>query len=83
MKPTKTEYKHIAFTEHTLKRGKKDVNVWICGNPKAGVTLGWTEYYAEWKQHVFSAINDTMIFSASCLTDIAHFLKQLNDGKTE
>jgi hypothetical protein len=78
MKPTKTEYKHIEFHEHSLVRDEKDVTVWICINPKHGVTLGWVEYYEDWKQNVFSAMDDTMIFSASCLEDIADFIKQLD-----
>lgn len=82
MKPTKTKYKHIEFREHVLKRDGKDVTVWLCSNPKAGVTLGWVESYPSWKQHVFSALNNTMIFSASCLEDIVHFIKQL-DTKPE
>jgi hypothetical protein len=81
----KTEYKYIEFNEQKLKRKRdgKDVTVWFCQNRKIGTHLGWVEYYDEWKQYVFTATDNTMIFSASCLTDIAHFLKQLNDEKTK
>lgn len=68
----KTNYKDIYFEE--------TANSWRCYNNTIKTLLGWTEYYKLWKQFIFNAA-DYVIFSADCLADISHFLKQLNDRK--
>jgi hypothetical protein len=68
-----TKYKHIDFAQ--AKSNGQDV--WVCNNTKHDEVLGLIEYYEPWKQYVFSATDNTMIFSVSCLQDIIHFIGQL------
>mgnify|MGYP001567459224 CR=1 FL=1 len=71
----KTKYKYIHFTED------KDNAAWLCMNTKHSDLLGWVDYNSGWKQHVFTAAGNDIIFSASCLDDISHFMKQLDAKK--
>jgi hypothetical protein len=57
--------------------------VWACRNKKGGDTLGLVEFYRGWHLHVFIAASRAVIFSASCLRDIAHFLDQCDAGLPE
>ena len=68
----KTKYKHIEF-------GKVEAN-YECYSSDSDY-LGYTTYYRSWRQFIFEPAGDYVIFSASCLRDIAHFLDQLNKTK--
>ncbi len=69
----KTEYKYTRF-----KINKESSKRWMCLNKQSNTTIGWCEYYNAWYQWVFEGYK-YCIFSASCLDDIAHFLRQLNE----
>jgi hypothetical protein len=74
----KTKYKFIYFEKANWKT--EGFKVWRCLNSKSSNTLGYVEYYLLWKQYIFEAYADSIVFSASCLDDISHFLKQLNEA---
>ena len=65
----KTSYKFIHFEKGGL--------AWVCKNIKHNDVLGRVAYYEQWCQYVFEA-SPGCVFSADCLTDIAHFITQLN-----
>ena len=66
----KTKYKFIHF-----EKLSDDPEVWVCNNNRSIGSLGRIEYYAPWRQWVFSAV-DTAVFNDQCLKDIAHFIGQ-------
>ena len=66
----KMDYHFIRFIKD---RGEN----WICTNSRSGDPLGSVEEYADWDQFVFVP-RESVIFSADCLVDIAHFLRQLS-----
>lgn len=70
----KTSYKYIEF-EPTL--GHDDE--WKCVNKKAKTILGYVSFYEPWKQYVIEFLEDC-VFNVSCLNNIAHFLRQLNQA---
>lgn len=76
----KTVYRYIRFYQGQTV---KEHPIWICRDRStAPGKLGACEYYREWKQYVFNT-NPNADFSADCLDDISHFLKQLNEhGKS-
>ena len=74
----KTKYKYIEFVQESNMYQANPI--WRCKNKRHGSQLGIVEYYPEWKQWVIGAIDHRNIFSADCLDDISHFLKQLNSG---
>lgn len=47
---------------------------WTVENKNSPVLLGWIEWHAPWRRYWFCPVNGTG-FDASCLTDIADFLK--------
>jgi len=69
----KTRYRFIHFTPDN-----PDHTEWQCrnnGQPEPSMaTIG---YYDRWKQWVFAQNEPEFVFSADCLTDIAHFMGQL------
>jgi len=72
----KTKYKYIHF-EQTVLAG-----CWNCLNNKSNDDLGSVIWYKPWGQFVFEPVElGDIIFNASCLRDIAHFLDQLNKQK--
>jgi hypothetical protein len=70
-----TKYKHIAFyldhVDHDIRKA-----VYLCAN-HSGEDLGRVEWYEPWKQYCYFNTFG-VIYSQSCLQDIAHFLSQLN-----
>lgn len=71
-----TKYKHIEFKQIPLVKFHGHP-VWECVNIKHGDALGTVSFYDTWNQYVFSASDNTMIFSVSCMQDIIHFIGQL------
>ena len=67
----KTKYKFVHF--------EKGAWGWILKNTKHGDILGRIFFYEKWNQYILDA-NSNCAFSADCLTDIAHFLVQLNSS---
>lgn len=49
---------------------------WNCINNSETV-LGRCEFYRPWRQWVFTQERESVVFSADCLRDIAHFMEQL------
>ena len=73
----KTVYRFIKFACHP------DIpDVWVCYSKSQNVPLGGCEWYAPWKQFVFSA-DMSSLFSHDCLNDISDFLRQLNAAKKQ
>ncbi len=66
----KTKYKHIVFEQ------TGDSKLWICRNKKTAAKLGFVEYYKRWHRYTFEGV-EGCVFDVSCLTDIIHFMKQL------
>ena len=64
----KTKYKYIHF--------EKIAGQWFCYNNKAKSELGRIEYYSRWRQYVIE-FEQGCVFNDTCLTDIIHFLRQL------
>jgi hypothetical protein len=66
----KTSYRFIHFVQSA--RGP-----WACRNNKTGVLLGVVHFYHPWRRYVWQQSGPEGVFSADCLTDIAHFMSQL------
>lgn len=73
----KTKYKFIHFLLEPTGRA------YLCLNNKTNSYLGEVDFYKPWKQWVFSAWDESCVFSHECLTDIADFLRQLNTEYNE
>ena len=70
-----TSYRFIHFIQHGEHNGKP---MWECRNNKdSGIKLGIVFWYPTWKQYCFTQDGPNVVFSADCLTDIAHFMGQL------
>ena len=67
----KTKYKYVHFSP------SGNTDCYNCLNTKHREILGEVLWYAGWKQYIFRP-SDYSEFSADCLDDISHFLKQLN-----
>lgn len=72
----KTRYRWIHFE-------KVDEWYWWCANNKSGDILARVEWYHPWKQWIMACTGDSVVFSHDCLTDIADFLRQLNEADTK
>lgn len=68
----KTKYRFIEFRLVSDKP-----KIWECCNTKSNDVLGCVDWFVSWRQFVFNPENLTT-YSHDCLTDIAHFLQQLN-----
>lgn len=78
MNNKETKKKHINFIEFTsLPEG-----LWLCRNNQSGAVLVKLHYYPQWKQHVAEFDKDA-VFSEDCLTDVADFMRELNEAKNE
>ena len=68
----KTKYRFIEFTiQETLVNDRPR---WICFNRKHAEQLGVVVYNPPWRQYVYEPTGPA-IYSASCLLDIAEFVK--------
>ena len=72
----KTKHKHIYF-EKLVTKGNVPKPTWLCCNNKTDEQLGQLEWHVSWRQYVFAAGSEIVIFSKSCLLDICDFIKQL------
>lgn len=70
----KTKYQYITFYPY-----QDSGLVWEIKNNKSGTTLGYVQYYQQWKQYVFTQADQGIIFSVDCLQDIIHFISQLKN----
>lgn len=73
MNDLKTKYKYIEFKE----RPHKEAELWICLNKKDGTHLADLIYYKPWRQWVVE-FQEGCVFNNTCLNDISHFLRQIN-----
>ena len=73
----KTKYEYIHFNHH---EGYQSYKWWTCHNNRMNDELGEVEYNKQWRRWEFTA-DVHAAFSASCLDDISHFMKQLKDAK--
>lgn len=72
----KTVYRYIKF-ERTESMG---LVIWQCRNSRHDDLLGKCQWDIQWHQFVFFPTSQWCVFSADCLDDISHFLKQLNEA---
>ena len=72
----KTKYKHIYF-EKLVTTADSPKPIWLCCNNTTDEQLGQLEWYAPWRQYVFAAGSEIIVFSKSCLLDICHFIDHL------
>ena len=78
----KTRYIFICFKEMEAQKNKT-YRAYECRNNKSNDVLGWISFYAPWRQNVFTAAKNWPIFNNSCLTDIQHFMEQLEKPKDD
>jgi hypothetical protein len=74
----KTQYKYIEFKE--VPHRQKFKVKWRCFNSSRRVdevSIGFVDYYHAWRQWVYNPFHAT-VYSQGCLSDIAHFIGQLN-----
>lgn len=66
-------YKHITIhdEDEVEHNGKPAFGVF---NTKHGELIGVIEYFNDWKQYIFSGIEES-VFSVSCLQDIIDFIE--------
>ena len=71
------KYRFIRIFQVSGGRGMKstDKAAYVVENNKSGATLGFIEWYPQWRQYVFSPLD--AIFSQDCLLDIVDFIKLL------
>jgi len=67
----KTKYNYIHFKEVD--------DYWECRNNKKNKVLGIVYTSKQWKQYVYAPQTIT-VYSADCLADIQHFMKQLKEA---
>ena len=65
-------YKYIHFAEGELDKQK----VWKCINNSKGTLLGYL-FHGPWNGFVWTQADANLIFSKSCLLDIADFIDQI------
>lgn len=65
----KTRYRFIHFEQTSG-------GIWLCYANKGNYELGFCEPYPKWHQWQFAPERGAF-FTSDCLTDIAHFLGQL------
>lgn len=68
----KRKYAHIRFNLGAS-------GIWWCHSVKGDDLLGSVDFFEKWRQWCFYPVSDT-VHSSTCLSDIADFLRQLNDG---
>jgi len=61
-----------------LEFRNKDKDIFVL-NKKRKTLLGVISYHEGWKEPVFAASSDKVIFSVECLQDILHIMR-LNKG---
>ncbi len=72
-----TKYKHIYFRDMSQYYPKRKTSTWLCIN-HSEVKLGTVQWNSGWRQYIFIPDQTSeLMFSASCLDDIGHFIKQL------
>lgn len=67
--------KYIGIVE--VPRPMKGSATHLIFNKKEENILGWIEYYQPWKQHVFVAANDKVVWNNECLQLVIDFLNEL------
>lgn len=73
----KTKYKHIYFEDISVAYPKRKTSTYVCKN-HLEIVLGWISWASSWRQYTFTPRRtEELIFAASCLDDISHFIKQL------
>ncbi len=74
----KTEYKHIRFQDLSAQYPRRKTSTYNCWN-HSEILLGCVEWKSGWRQYIFEP--NQAVFSAGCLQDISHFIKQLMDAR--
>lgn len=77
----KTEFEYIHFVKI---RTMPKTSVWSCRNNKSGDELGEVKWWGRWRQYCFfpcwpsHSLPGEIVFNASCLDDIAAFVRSLS-----
>lgn len=73
------------WLEFRIVSRKNKTLVWTVHNHKTNDYLGVIKWYSQWRQYCFiphGCVEYSVIFSQSCLRDIAEFIKeQMNERK--
>lgn len=77
-KSMKTTYRYLEFELAMFQCKMLKTKKWECFNKKHRSYLGEVKWQARWRQYCFYPDGGT-IFSAGCMTDIIHFIRQLMD----
>ncbi len=73
----KTKYKHIYFRDMSHYYPRRKTLTYLCIN-KSEIVLGRVAWRSGWRRYAFTPCRvEKLIFSAGCLDDISHFIKQL------
>jgi hypothetical protein len=72
----KTVYKYLEFELVMFQCKMLKTKRWNCFNKKHRTYLGEVKWHPRWRQYCFYPDGGT-IFSAGCMADIIHFVKQL------
>ena len=72
-------YKHFTVEAIEQQKNRKTVD-YIVVSRSSGDTLAWINYHNHWRQHVFTAVPNT-IWSSDCLDDISDCLKKIKKSK--
>lgn len=78
----KTEYQYIRFALWPVQPSVK-TQTWDCRNIRHGTQLGVVKWDGAWRQYVFEPSRRGVIFSAGCLADIQHFIRQLREERKQ
>jgi hypothetical protein len=70
--PKKRKYKYVNFSIHG--------GSWCCFTNRGNTQLGFLEWNPKWKQFEYVPEERTA-YTQDCLTDISHFMRQLEDEK--
>ena len=73
----KTKYEFIHFD--LIEKKAKTFVIGCYNNSRSGELLGRVKWYPFWRQYCFFPTTKA-VYSASCLDDISHFIKQLKKG---
>jgi hypothetical protein len=68
-----------------IPRGNYKTKFFEVINNRSNDMLGYIQYYAPWRQYVFSpySVDESLVFSTGCLADIQHFINELMKERKE
>jgi hypothetical protein len=71
------DYEYLIFV---VQQSTGKTSRYHCTTKSAGALLGEVKWHSPWRQYCYFP-QIQAVYSAGCMTDIAHFVKQLNDAR--